>query len=42
MKMEVLTTALLFSIIGIAFARNGVKKRRPLPYQFALEYKEHK
>jgi len=42
MKMAVFTTALLFSIISIAFARNRIKKRRLLLYQFGLEYKEHK
>ena len=34
MKKAIFTTALLFSIIGIAFAQNGVKKRRPLPFEF--------
>ena len=42
LKKVFFTAALLFSIIGSAFAQNRVKNRRPLPYRFALEYKEHK
>ena len=34
MKKAIFTTALLFSIIGIAFAQTGLKKRRPLPFEF--------
>src|SRR5210317_2090295 len=34
MKKVIFITGLLFSIIGIAFAQNGVKKRRPLPFEF--------
>ncbi len=34
MKKVIFITGLLFSIIGIAFAQTGVKKRRPLPYEF--------
>lgn len=34
MKKAIFTTALLFSILGIAFAQNGVKKRQPLPFKF--------
>jgi len=34
MKKALLITGLLVFIIGIAFAETGVKKRRPLPYEF--------
>jgi hypothetical protein len=34
MKKAIFITGLLFSIIGIAFAQTGVKKKRPLPYEF--------
>jgi c(7)-type cytochrome triheme protein len=34
MKKMIFITGLLFSIIGIAFAQTGVKKKRPLPYEF--------
>ena len=34
MKKTVLFTGLLLSIIGVAFAQTGVKKRRPLPFEF--------
>jgi len=34
MKKALLITGILVFIIGIAFAETGVKKRRPLPYEF--------
>jgi hypothetical protein len=34
MKKSLIFTLLLFSVIGIAFAQTGVKKRRPLPFEF--------
>ena len=34
MKKVIFITGLLFFIIGIAFAQTGVKKKRPLPYEF--------
>lgn len=34
MKKTLFLTGLLVSIVGIAFAQTGVKKRRPLPYEF--------
>jgi c(7)-type cytochrome triheme protein len=34
MKKTLFFTGLLISIIGIAFAQTGVKKRRPLPFEF--------
>lgn len=34
MKKAIFITGLLFSIISIAFAQTGVKKKRPLPYEF--------
>jgi len=34
MKKALFFTVLLVSIIGIAFAQTGVKKRRPLPYEY--------
>ena len=34
MKKAILITGLLFCIVGIAFAQTGVKKRRPLPYEY--------
>lgn len=34
MKKTVIIAVLLFSVIGIAFAQTGVKKRRPLPFEF--------
>jgi len=34
MKKALLITGLLVFIIGIAFAETGVKKRRPLPYEY--------
>jgi c(7)-type cytochrome triheme protein len=34
MKKALLFTGLLFCIVSIAFAQTGVKKRRPLPYEY--------
>jgi len=34
MKKAIFITGLLLSIIGIAFAQTGVKKKRPLPFEF--------
>ena len=34
MKKALLFTGLLFLIVSIAFAQTGIKKRRPLPYEY--------
>ena len=34
MKKVFFLVVLLIPIIGVAFAQTGVKKRRPLPYEF--------
>jgi len=34
MKKVIFIIGLLFSIVGIAFAQTGVKKRRPLPFEY--------
>ena len=37
MKKTIFLTSLLLCIISIAFAETGVKKRRPLPYEYGRE-----